>query len=356
MALLLESGAYDPATGVLTHDPEVKIYEIEPGLDSITAPIVGVPEGPSFHFVLNNKVVKDNRIPPYGMAYDESLKRSIVPVPSAQYGNPGPGGTYDHWDDFALNPPVGAMMADIKLMYQPTSWEYIQFLDHANDGSIAFLADEGVNILDAWLNTGMAAPHVMAATAWLAPDADEDGVPDATDNCPNDPNPLQENNDGDAAGDVCDPDDDNDGLTDVAEENFDGVPGYDPATDTDPFNADTDGDGMNDFDELNYDGDPAYNAATDADPLSNNTDGDAYLDGADPVPLHFNFEDGNLAPWGARDTDINVGDLLVCAQIVIGLKVPSDEDLAHGDLYPVGAPDGKIGLSDYVQLQKLLLD
>ena len=32
----------------------------------------------------------------------------------------------------------------------------------ANDGSIAFLADEGENVLEAWLNTGMAAPHTMA--------------------------------------------------------------------------------------------------------------------------------------------------------------------------------------------------
>jgi hypothetical protein len=45
----------------------------------------------TFHFVLNNKVVKDNRIPPYGMDYDESLNRSILPVPETQYGQPGRG-------------------------------------------------------------------------------------------------------------------------------------------------------------------------------------------------------------------------------------------------------------------------
>ncbi|MHC4500076.1 MAG: multiheme c-type cytochrome, partial [Planctomycetota bacterium] len=63
-SLISESGAYDVNTGVLSHDPEVKIYEVKPGLDSITAPLVGEPNGPSFHFVLNNKVYKDNRIPP----------------------------------------------------------------------------------------------------------------------------------------------------------------------------------------------------------------------------------------------------------------------------------------------------
>jgi cytochrome c2 len=335
--------AFDRETGAVTHTV-ANIAALNPGEYHET-----------FHFVLNNKVVKDNRIPPYGMDYDEALTRSILPVPATQYGNPGPGGTFNYWDAFALNPPAGAVSADIQLMYQPTSWEYIQFLDHANNGSITFLADEGVNILDAWLNTGMAAPHVMASTSWDAPDADEDGVPDSTDNCTNDPNPLQENNDGDALGDACDDDNDNDGLTDIEEENFDGVPGYNPATDTNPFSADTDGDGISDFDELNYDSDPAYNAATDTNPLSDNTDSDAYLDDVDPVPLNFNYDDGDIAPWGAPDSKVNVADLLVCAQLAVGLKEPTNEDLAHGDLYPTGAPDGKIDLFDYYQLQKLLL-
>ena len=38
-----------------------------------------------------------------------------------------------------------------------------------------------------------------------AADADGDGVPDATDNCPNDANPDQADSDGDGVGDVCDP-------------------------------------------------------------------------------------------------------------------------------------------------------
>ena len=45
-----------------------------------------------------------------------------------------------------------------------------------------------------------------------AEDTDGDGAVDNSDNCPNDANPGQENNDGDAQGDVCDTDDDNDGV------------------------------------------------------------------------------------------------------------------------------------------------
>ena len=46
------------------------------------------------------------------------------------------------------------------------------------------------------------------------PDVDVDGIPDETDNCPANFNPLQGDNDEDAVGDVCDPDDDNDGIAD----------------------------------------------------------------------------------------------------------------------------------------------
>jgi hypothetical protein len=120
----------------------------------------------TFHFVLNNEVVKDNRIPPYEMSYDEARARNALPVPADQYGNPGEGGTYDYWDEFALQPPAGAVYATIDLMYQPTSWEYIQFLYLANDGVNPFLGAEGLNLLLAWMQTGMAEPYAMASTTW----------------------------------------------------------------------------------------------------------------------------------------------------------------------------------------------
>jgi len=120
----------------------------------------------TFHFVLNNVVIKDNRIPPYGMTYEKARVRNALPVPADQYGNPGAGGTYNYWDEVTLNPPAGASYAMIDLLYQPTSWEYIQFLYLANTRQNSFLANEGVNLLDAWLQNGMAKPYVMASTMW----------------------------------------------------------------------------------------------------------------------------------------------------------------------------------------------
>jgi hypothetical protein len=60
-------------------------------------------------------------------------------------------------------------------------------------------------------------------------DDDNDGVLDIDDNCPFDVNSGQENNDGDTEGDVCDDDDDNDDILDVEDEC--------------PFDADNDADG-----------------------------------------------------------------------------------------------------------------
>lgn len=125
----------------------------------------------NLHVVLDNTIMSDNRIPPYGMDYDEAVLRNAQPWPDSQYGNPGPGGSYDYFDTLNLNPPSGAHHADIQLLYQPTSWEYIQFLSLANDGTHPTLGSTGTDILDAWLNTGMAEPHLMAETTWVDPNS-----------------------------------------------------------------------------------------------------------------------------------------------------------------------------------------
>jgi hypothetical protein len=142
----------------------------------------------TLHFALNNVVTMDNRIPPYGMRYDEAKKRNVLPVPENQYGNPGAGGVFNYWDEIDLNSlkPASAVKAELSLLYQGTTWEYIQFLEEANNGTDpaeggnAFLGNEGEKMLQAWINAEvpvaqqiagdrkMVPPVVMATESWAA--------------------------------------------------------------------------------------------------------------------------------------------------------------------------------------------
>jgi hypothetical protein len=133
----------------------------------------------TFHFAINNTVSSDNRIPPYQMSYDEAEKRNALPVPETQYGNPGPGGVYNYWDELDLNviKPTGAISATIDLLYQGTSWEYIQFLKLANTGANAFLGQEGDNMLAAWLNADVVDSQGNAINGVLQVNGDYKMVP-----------------------------------------------------------------------------------------------------------------------------------------------------------------------------------
>jgi hypothetical protein len=148
-ALISESGAYDPNTGVLSHDAEVKIYEVKPGLDAITAPLVGEPNGPSFHFVLNNKVYKDNRIPP----------RGFTNANYESFGDSPVGYTYadgQYWDDTYYDIPPGATSATVTLNYQSTSKEFVEFLRDENTTDSA-----GQDMYDLWNDNGKCPPEPM---------------------------------------------------------------------------------------------------------------------------------------------------------------------------------------------------
>jgi hypothetical protein len=62
------------------------------------------------------------------------------------------------------------------------------------------------------------ASNRLEAGLWYGTsDRDDDGLVELSDNCPEVSNPGQDNNDGDAVGDACDMDDDNDGISDTFE-------------------------------------------------------------------------------------------------------------------------------------------
>jgi len=164
--VIAESGAYDALTGGLTHDTELKVYEAELGIDEALASSTGLPEGPSFHFVLNNKIYKDNRIPPRGFTNAEF----------AQFGGAPVGATYadgQFWDDTTYAVPACALSAEVTLYYQSTSKEYVEFLRDENHTD-----SNGQAMYDLWAENGKCPPEVIATIQIDTPDCNANTTPD----------------------------------------------------------------------------------------------------------------------------------------------------------------------------------
>jgi hypothetical protein len=113
--------------------------------------------------------------------------------------------------------------------------------DGTFDGTPAATADLDVDFLD----------RLEVVVPYSFPDA----RPASADNCPSVSNPAQLDNDRDGAGDVCDDDDDNDGLLDSVETDT-GTYVSPSDTGSDPLSADSDGDGFDDGAEVAFGSDP----------------------------------------------------------------------------------------------------
>ncbi len=153
-----ESGAYDVATAELTYDSDLAIYEAELGLSPSLAASLGLPAGPSFHFVLNDTLYKDTRIPPLGFTNAAFEDFGMPPVDP---DHEGPGPRYEdgqNWDTPTYALPASAAEVIATLYYQTTSKEYVEFLRDENVTSSA-----GSDMYDLWVANGRAAPVVMAA-------------------------------------------------------------------------------------------------------------------------------------------------------------------------------------------------
>jgi len=127
---------------------------------------------------------------------------------------------------------------------------------------------------------------VTATFTPLPPDADGDGVLDASDNCPLVANPAQTDSDGDGLGDICDD-----------------CPGI-----TNPNQLDSDGDGL---------GDPCDNCPLVANASQADTDGDGAGDACDPCATD---------PLNDSDADDVCGDSDNCVNIA-----NTDQSDADGD-------------------------
>lgn len=158
-------------------------------------------------------------------------------------------------------------------------------------------------------------------------DSDQDGISDARDNCPVDANSEQSNFDRDDMGDVCDLDDDNDGVDDIVDvfpfnaaessdldidgigdnsDNCQSTPNpsqnnYDRDSFGDACDADDDNDGVDDvIDDLPFN--PTETVDTDSDGVGDNTDNCQVT----PNPSQQNY-DGDLLGDECDEDDDNDG-------------------------------------------------
>lgn len=152
--LLYESGAYDNATGILTLDPAIRVYEVKQGLTPELAAVVGKAPGATFHFTLNNMTVKDNRIPPRGYTVADFDQPGLRPVGAAFADG-------QYWDDSVYEVPGETARVVATLYYQTSSKDYIDFL-RANGGA------DGATLGLLW-DDSMSPPELVAQAEYPPP-------------------------------------------------------------------------------------------------------------------------------------------------------------------------------------------
>lgn len=161
--LIYSSGAYDPATGILTQDTNLHLYEATHGISSDLAAQLGLPAGESFHFILNNQILQDNRIPPRGYEF-----AAFEAAGAAPYTNDSPDpmryADGQYWDTVTYTLPAEPKTVIVRLLHQVASREYIEFLRDESP----FFGDPNSNgqiLYELWVGNGRSAPTIMTQKA-----------------------------------------------------------------------------------------------------------------------------------------------------------------------------------------------
>ncbi|MCX8036130.1 MAG: hypothetical protein N3D11_03555 [Candidatus Sumerlaeia bacterium] len=126
-----------------------RVYEFSPGLSEAAAKKFNKKPGPSFHFVLNDIVVKDNRIPPEGFTNAAFAEHLCQPVGAAYADG-------QNWDEVEFDMPAGTSSVAARLLYQSMSWEYLKFLVEENRTD-----DWSRRLYEVWTQTGKCPPEVV---------------------------------------------------------------------------------------------------------------------------------------------------------------------------------------------------
>jgi hypothetical protein len=169
-AVVYESGVYDASTGVLTYDEDITVYETKLGISTRLGPALGLVPGESFHFALNDTVIKDNRIPPAG--FTNAAFETFGGVPIDPHGPVPRYPDGQNWDVASYSLPPEARHVTARLFYQSTSKEYVTFLRDENTTTT-----DGDDMYNLWNNNGKCPPVPMImATLQIVPI----GVPDGT--------------------------------------------------------------------------------------------------------------------------------------------------------------------------------
>jgi hypothetical protein len=165
--LLSQIGRYGTTSDTLAGDPvsaptlldpgATRVYECLPGISKAQAAKHGKEPSKSFHFILNDVIVKDNRIPPRGFSNAAFAEHLCGPV-GAKYAD----GQY--WDDVELKMPDGTAQVVVRLMYQSVSWEYLKFLVEENRSD-----SWSRRLYDAWTKSGRCPPEVIAELTATVP-------------------------------------------------------------------------------------------------------------------------------------------------------------------------------------------